>query len=92
MALSVEKNDVDFRFVQLPTRFAGTHVLVSAPSMGRTTGGAQSQQGGVDGDDNESPAFQKKMGQGEEEQKGWMGDEVWNWLLVGLLLALQDQD
>jgi len=34
------------RCAQLVTRFVGTLVLASAPSMGRTTGGAQSQQDG----------------------------------------------
>ena len=33
-----------------------------------------------------------QMGQSKEEQKGWMGDEVRNWLLVGLLFTFQDQD
>jgi len=35
------------RCVQLATRFVGTLVLGSAHSMGRTTGGAQSQQDGA---------------------------------------------
>ena len=39
----------------------GTLVSASAPSMGRTTGGAQSQQGGEDGDSKYSTSLSYQM-------------------------------
>ena len=72
----------------------GTLVSASVPSMERTTGGAQSQQGGEDSlwfKNIARLSFQMfimtfnaltndhhQMGQSEEEQKGRMGDEVRN--------------